>query len=303
MKSLPHFLHSGSSVAIVSPSGVIDKKFLDQAVAVLSGWGLHVKVGKYAAARYGSLAGTDSQRLHDLQQALDDTSIQAIFCARGGYGAIRIVEEIDFTAFLQSPKWLIGFSDITVIHAAISKIGVASLHAAMPINFNTITPTSLQALRATLMGNIHPIEWQATPHNRIGKATGRLVGGNLSILYSMRGLTYEYDYKDCILFFEDLGEYIYHIDRIMQNFKLAHILSEVRGIVVGAMSGMKQGAQEFPFGIEDIILQAAPHAHIPIAFNATSGHEKDNMPLIIGGCYNLDVAEHKVTLSLNSYTL
>lgn len=296
----PDFLKQGDTVAIVSPSGPIDKEFIANAVSIIESWGLHVVVGIHACYRYGVFAGTDEQRAADFQDALNNPRIRAIFCSRGGYGAIRIIEQLNFSHCIQKPKWIVGFSDITVFHAKMSSLGIASLHAAMPKNFSIVTSQSLQSLRNALFGDVLPITWQSTSYNVQGTARGRLVGGNLSMLYSMRGLPFEYDYTDALLCIEDLQEYLYHIDRMMQNLKHAGILSRIAGLIVGGMTGMKQGVDQYNASVEAIIRDAVASYHIPVCFNAPTGHDVHNMALIIGREYELEVGSEKVQLIFNS---
>lgn len=291
MIRIPDFLQKGDLVAIVSPSGPIDSLYIEQAKITLESWGLRVYIGNNAVKRNGVFAGSDEERLSDFQNVLDSEEIKAIFCSRGGYGGIRIVEKINYSKFIAKPKWIIGFSDITVFHSKISKFSIASLHAAMPKNFNGITEQSLQSLRLVLFGIVDPVCWSSSKFNKNGVASGKVIGGNLSMLYSIRGLELEYSYKDCILFIEDLNEYLYHIDRIMQNLQLSGILSQISGLLVGSMSEMKNGVDAYGGSIESIILDAVSKYSYPVAFNFPSGHEKDNMPIILGGTYTLQVEE------------
>lgn len=292
MVQIPDFLEKGDTVAIISPSGPIEGLFLDNASTILQSWGLQVIIGKNAALRSGVFAGTDDQRLQDFQEAINNPEIKAIFCSRGGYGAIRIVDSIDFSLFIQKQKWIIGFSDITVFHAKLSKLGVASIHGAMPKTFSTVSAESLESLKQMLFGTILPIEWNTTPFNKPGTCTGKLVGGNLSMLYSMRGLQLEFDYTDSILFIEDLNEYLYHIDRIMQNLKLSGILGSIKGLVVGTMSGMKNGVDEYGGSVESIILEVVKEYSYPVCFNFPAGHESQNMAIIMGIDYSLEVSKN-----------
>ncbi|HON53123.1 MAG TPA: LD-carboxypeptidase [Bacteroidales bacterium] len=296
MFTVPDFLQQGDRVAIVSPSGPIDIEYIHKAVSVLESWGLQVCLGKHVCHKYGVFAGTDAQRLADFQEVIDNDSIKAVFCSRGGYGAIRIVQNLDFTKYVQKPKWIIGFSDITVFHAKISSLHIASMHAAMPKNFSTVTPQSLESLQQALFGNVQPIRWQSSSFNTLGTARGRLTGGNLSMLYSLRGLSFEYDYSGTLLFIEDLNEYLYHIDRMMQNLKLSGILSRIAGLIVGGMSGMKQGVDVYNASVEAIISEVLVPYNIPVCFNAPTGHESDNMALIPGIEYQLQVQSNNVVL-------
>ncbi|HOS83695.1 MAG TPA: LD-carboxypeptidase [Bacteroidales bacterium] len=296
MCRLPNFLKQGDTVAIVSPSGPINKSYIDSATAILKSWGLTVLVGTHACSSYGVFAGTDEQRATDFQEALDNPNVRAVFCSRGGYGAIRIVEQLDYSKFLQSPKWIVGFSDITVFHAKLASLGVASLHAAMPKNFGTVSKESLESLHSTLFGTLQSISWQSSPFNINGTVRGTLIGGNLSLLYSMRGVPFEYTYSNALLFFEDLQEYLYHIDRIMQNFKYSGLLSNIQGLLVGGMTGMKHGVDQYNASIETIIRDAVAPYSIPLCFNVPSGHDSENMALILGHEYECIIETQSVLL-------
>lgn len=296
MHKVPEFLQQGDMVAIVSPSGPIDRVYITEAIQILESWGLQVTVGAHVCSKYGVFAGTDEQRTDDFQYALDNPNIRAIFCSRGGYGAIRIVEKLNYSKFIKNPKWIIGFSDITVFHAKIASLGIASLHAAMPKNFAKVTPQSLQSLRNTLFGTMQPLLWQSCSHNLTGTARGKLIGGNLSILYSMRGVPFEYSYTGALLCIEDLHEYLYHIDRMMQNLKYSGVLSNIAALIVGSMSNMKQGVDEYNASVESVISDVVASYNIPVCFNAPSGHDADNMALIMGQEYELHVNADMVRL-------
>ncbi|MDR0941092.1 MAG: LD-carboxypeptidase [Bacteroidales bacterium] len=298
MTTFPTFLQSGDIVAIVSPSGPIDVSYIDKGKEILESWGLQVWTAPHVCARHGVFAGTDEERSADMQAALNSQEIRAIFCSRGGYGAIRIVEQLDYTAFLQNPKWIIGFSDITVFHSKINTLSVASIHGAMPKNFETIHAESLQSLRNAIFGTRKNIEWQANNCNKLGCAQGRLVGGNLSVLYSIRGLSLEYDYRNAILFIEDLNEYVYHIDRMLQNLKLAGILSQLAGLIVGGMTNMKQGVDTYGMSIEQLITDTCKEYDFPIAFDFPSGHGAENEAFVIGQSYSLRIDKDKAKLSV-----
>lgn len=297
MAVLPQFLQVGDLVAIVSPSGPIDNSYIEKAKSILENWGLRVWIAPHVCAKHGVFAGSDEERCADMQAALDNSEIRAIFCSRGGYGAIRIAEKLNYTQFLQNPKWIIGFSDITVFHSKMSTLNVASIHGAMPKNFETIHAQSLQSLQSLIFGKQKTIEWQANNYNKIGSAQGKLVGGNLSVLYSIRGLSLEYIYRNAILFIEDLNEYVYHIDRMMQNFKLSGILSGLSGLIVGGMSDMKQGVDNYGTSIESLILEACKEYHFPIAFNFPSGHGAENEAFILGEEYSFSVDNECVELN------
>lgn len=288
----PDFLKEGDTIAIVSPSGPIKTDALDFAVETLTSWGLRVTIGKHAFDKFGVFAGTDNDRAADFQKALNSKKIKAILCARGGYGAIRIVDLLDYTKFIANPKWIVGFSDITVFHAKANSLGIQSIHGAMAKSFPSVTPKSLKSLHDVLFGK-YSFTFKPTnsQYNRPGTCKGELIGGNLSMLYSMRGVPFEYNYKGKILFIEDLNEYLYHIDRMIQNLKHSGILSQICGLVVGTMSGMKNGVDEYAGSIESIILDAVKDYDYPVMFDFPSGHEDANQAMMFGAQHKLTVTE------------
>src|SRR5665647_1844336 len=212
----PPFLKPNDQIRIVSPSGCIEPKYILGAKRKLSSWGLNVTVGKCACFKYGRFAGTEAQRIADLQEALDDPSVNAILCSRGGYGVAQIIDKLDFSTFQKSPKWLIGFSDITILHNAINNLGIASIHGIMAKHLTEFPDSTkqVQIFRKMIFGELPTYSVPANRHNRIGRAEGKLIGGNLSVLIGLRGSQFDLAYKDNILFIEDIAEKPYHIDRI-----------------------------------------------------------------------------------------
>lgn len=286
----PPYLKEGDKVAIVSPSGAVAPELVDGAAEVLVSWGLVPVLGASAKGKRGRFAGTDEERLSDLQWAMDDPSIRAILCGRGGYGAVRIVDQLNFKGFEASPKWLIGFSDITILHAAISHHGIQSLHGAMAkaLAHTAGNWDAVSALRRTLFGA--PTDFTLTPCslNRAGEATGELVGGNLSVMYGLRGTPFDIQPKGKILFIEDISERPYHIDRMMHSLKLGGILSSISGLLVGAFSDIDEDAS-FGQTVKEIIASAVAEYDYPVAFNFPLGHETTNMPVIHGADVSLKV--------------
>lgn len=290
-------MEDGDTIAIVSPSGPIKSDSLDFAIETINSWGLKASIGKHAFDKYGVFAGTDADRAADFQKALNDKKVKAILCARGGYGAIRIVDLLDFSKFMKNPKWIVGFSDITVLHAKIQSIGVESIHGTMAKSFPSVTEKSLKSLHDTLFGKYsQTVKSTKSKFNRAGKCKGELIGGNLSMLYSMRGVPFEYDYTGKILFIEDLNEYLYHIDRMIQNLKHSGILSRINGLVVGTMSGMKNGVDEYAGSIEEIILDAVSEYNYPVMFDFPSGHEAENHAMIFGEQHKMNVEGTRLTV-------
>lgn len=293
----PPYLQKGDTVAIVSTARKNIDDNLKPTVALLEGWGLNVKIGKTIGLDYYQLAGTDDQRAADFQEQMDDPNVKAIWCVRGGYGTVKIIDKLDFTKFKQNPKWIIGFSDVTVLHSHLNRMGIESIHGTMPVAIPRATDEAKNSLCASLFNDKlqYTLECDALNHN--GKAKGELVGGNLSILYSLLGSESAVDCNDKILFIEDLDEYLYHIDRMMMNLKRNGCLSGLKGIIVGAMTEMKDN--EIPWGRNavEIIEDTVKGLNIPIIYNFPAGHIRDNRALIFGRQVSIEVndKESKVT--------
>lgn len=281
---VPPFLSKGDRVAVVSPSGVVDPLAVKSAVKVIESWGLQVTVGESCLAVDGPFAGTDAQRITDLQQALDDDSVKAVLCSRGGYGMSRIIDRIDFSAFVASPKWIVGYSDITVLNMWVGTLfGVATIHGEMLLNYNNRNKTgrTITTVRDLLFGEQAAYSWDGVAvHGRT--ATGILTGGNLAMLYSLAGTIAMPETDGKILFIEDIGEYYYAVDRILQSLRLGGMLSNLAALLVGDFSDMQD--QRIPFGksIEEIVTDVAGGFGYPIYFGFPSGHSDDNPALYLG---------------------
>jgi muramoyltetrapeptide carboxypeptidase len=281
----PAWLKSGDTVGLVAPASYVKADELAQFLAILDTWGLKAVPGKNLYRRKNSFAGNDDQRASDFQQMLDDPSVKAILCVRGGYGSIRIVDKLDFSRFNESPKWIIGCSDITVLHTLIQKtLNTESLHAIMPrhIKAGKKDLSSLESLKKALFGNLDSYSVKPVRQNRMGEASGILVGGNLSVLYSMRGTKLDIDTSGKILFIEDVGEYLYHIDRMIMNFKTGGKLKNLKGLIVGGMSGMKVSVSGFRKTAIDVIYEAVEEYDFPLMFGFPAGHIRPNMAMIMG---------------------
>jgi muramoyltetrapeptide carboxypeptidase len=280
----PPFLKKGDKVGIVSPARSITFEEVHPAIRFLQRYELEVVLGTHIFSRYNQFAGTDEQRRFDLQQMLDDPRINAIICARGGYGTARIVDKLDFSGFCRNPKWIVGYSDITVLHAHIhQRFGIETLHATMPVNIKEDKPDeSMQTMMNALMGYRIGYTWAGSALSKPGVAEGILVGGNLSILASITGSPSEPDTTRKILFLEDLDEYLYHIDRMMTGLKRARKLVGLSGLIVGGMTRMKDN--EIPFGKtpNEIIAEAVKEYEYPVCFNFPAGHIEPNLALIMG---------------------
>jgi len=293
----PPFLKPNDQIRIISPSGSIDPEYIDGAKNILTGWGFKVTEGQYARSEYGRFAGTSEQRAGDLQQALDDTNVKAIMCSRGGYGAAQIIDRIDFTGFIKSPKWLIGFSDITILHNAISNMGIASIHGIMAKQLTELPVESEQVknLRNILTGNLPAYTIPGEEYNRIGQAQGKLLGGNLSVLMGLRGSQYDLKYKNAILFIEDIGEKPYQIDRMIQNLRFSGVLEQLSGLVLGQFSECDEDPLMMQ-SISGLIFDAVKDYDYPVGFNFPAGHVDSNFPIIIGANVTLRVTKNSTEL-------
>lgn len=278
----PNYLQKGDSVAIISTARKISLDEIKPAIELLESWGLKVVVGKTIGLENNQFAGTLQERIDDLQDVLDDATIKAIWCARGGYGTVQLIDKIDFSIFKKNPKWIIGYSDITVLHAHIHNFGIETLHATMPINISKNSEDAKESLKNALLGNQLYYEFPSHQLNISGKPNGEIIGGNLSVLYSLLGSKSSINTKNKLLFLEDLDEYLYHIDRMLQNLKRNGYFENVSGIIVGGMTQMRDN--DIPFGktAEEIILEIVKPYNIPVIFGAPFGHLDDNRTLIFG---------------------
>ncbi len=284
----PPYLKKGDTIAIVATARKNVEDNLKPAIEWLHNWGLEVVLGETIGLDHHQLAGTDEERAADFQKVLDNPNIKAIWCVRGGYGTVRMIDLLDFTKFKQSPKWIIGFSDVTVLHSHLNNLGFASIHGIMPVSAKA-TEEAKESLRKALFGEHLEYTVPCEPLNRYGKAKGELVGGNLSILYSLLGSASAIDCTDKILFIEDLDEYLYHIDRMMMNLKRNGCLESLKGIIVGGMTKMHDN--EIPWGKDalEIIDDVTKKYNIPIIYNFPAGHSADNHALILGRQVSIEV--------------
>lgn len=293
----PAALQQGNSVYILSTARKISLEEILPAIKVFESWGLKVVVGKTIGKEFRQFAGTDAERKEDFQTALDDKNIKAIICARGGYGTVRMMDDLNYDEFMKTPKWVVGFSDITMLHTHISNsIGIQTLHAQMPFSFPKSTPEAIESFRKEMFGIKN--EFEILPHelNRNGNAEGILIGGNLSILYSITGTKSGINTSGKILFLEDLDEYLYHIDRMLMNLKRSGKLHDLAGMVIGSFTEMKDN--KVPFGISayEIIAENVAEYNFPVCYNFPAGHIEDNRALVIGRTYQLNVSKNSVTL-------
>lgn len=295
---IPSFLRAGDNIHIVSPSGAIQPGFIDGATKLLSSWGLKVTEGKYARTEYGRFSGTKDERVADLQQALDDPNVKAILCSRGGYGLAQIIDKIDFSSFAKSPKWLIGFSDITILHNAITALGIASMHGIMTKYLTELPEESDQitSFKNLLFGTPSNFSIKPEAENRPGRAVGKVIGGNLSVMMGMRSTPFDLDFHNNILFIEDVGEKPYQIDRMMQSLRLSGVLKQISGLVVGQFSDYDEDPLMMQ-SVAEIILAAVSEYDYPVCFNFPAGHVDYNLSLILGEQAELFVESDKVRLN------
>ena len=297
---IPPYLRPGDTIGIVCPAGHMDREKAEQCITTLRNWGYGVRIGKTLGASWHYFSGTDRERLDDLQQMLDDPSVHAVLCARGGYGTSRIIDQLDLTRFNASPKWVIGFSDVTVLHAHLYSVcRTASLHAPMAGAFNDEgwAGPYVASLHRALSGGKPSYPAAAHPFNRKGDAEAVLVGGNLSLLVHLSGSVSEVNTDGVILFLEDIGEYLYHIDRMMIQLLRSGRLDRLAGLIIGGFSQMKDTVVPFGQTVEELIRDKVAGFAYPVCFGFPVSHEKENYALKIGVRHRLEVAESGVLLT------
>ena len=297
----PTYLKPGDTIAIVCPAGYLPAAKAKACVNTLKKWGFKVTIGKTLGGKSKNyFSGSFEERLADLQNQIDDPSINAILCGRGGYGTTHLLDHIDWKKFKKNPKWIIGFSDITILHTyLLTEIGVASIHGPMANAFNEdngINRYTL-SLKDSLEGK--PVHYTAKPHaqNTYGKATAPMVGGNLSLLAHAVGTNADVDTRGKILFIEDVGEQLYNVERMLLQLKRAGKLSKLKGLVVGGFTSNKDTDRPFGKNIEQVIYDVVREFEFPVCFGFPISHEKENVAIIVGGTYRLDVSVHGTTLS------
>ncbi len=294
----PNRLQKGDTVGIVSTARKISKEELKPALQLVESWGLKAVLGKTIGAEENQFAGNDELRAEDFQNMMADSKIKAIWCAKGGYGTVRILDKLDFSAFKKSPKWVIGYSDVTALHSHIHNLGVETLHAQILQNIENKSKETSVSIKEVLFGNAYKISVATKEKlNRNGEAQGQLVGGNLSLLYSLCGSNSALKTDDKILFIEDLDEYLYHVDRMMMNLKRNGMLKNLAGLVVGGMTDMHDNKAPFGKTVEEIIYASVSEYNYPVCFNFPAGHIDDNRALILGRNATLEITENKVALN------
>ena len=296
----PSYLKKGDTIAIVAPSGILANRQLaiDKATKLVKSWGLNVVYGKNIYNNGNHFAGTDEDRAEDMQWALDTKSIKAIWAARGGYGTARILDLLDFTAFKKQPKWIVGYSDITALHNHVNILGIETMHAMMPTSTeedDNETTETIATFKKALFGEKLRYTIPSNSLNREGKVTGELVGGNLTLLVTMLGSKSSISTDGKILFFEEIGEYKYHIDRMLQSLKRAGYFDNCKGIIVGGMTKLRKNTTSWGESIEELILNVVPK-NIPVLFDFPAGHDADNQAIILGRTIQLDVKKGSSTV-------
>lgn len=290
-------LKKGDTIGIAAFARKVSRDEIRFAITTFESWGLKVKLSENLFGECNQFSGTDEQRSSDINQFINDDQVKAIISARGGYGCLRIVDSIDWRRIKSSPKWIIGYSDVTVFSChLLQKYSTQSIHATMPINFQK-NEDALETLRKTLFGEETKYEAAAHELNRNGNCEGVLCGGNLSLLYALQGSESDIDTKGKILFIEDLDEYLYHIDRMILSLKRSGKLNHLKGLIVGGMTDIKDNTIPFGKTAEEIIFDAVKEFNYPVVFNFPAGHIDRNLALIIGGNYHLE-SSNTVTLKL-----
>jgi muramoyltetrapeptide carboxypeptidase len=297
-KLQPPFLSEGDEVAIISPSYCIDENLLSGAITFLENWGLKVRLGKNAAKRNGPFAGSDEERLNDLREMTTDHNIKAVFCSRGGYGLLKIIDKVDFSDLKSNPKWYSGFSDITVLQTWLNEVcGVISVHGEMPVNFNNNekSTNTLVSLKRALFGDPIIHEWEGK-FNKPADVKGEMTGGNLSLLYSLSGTKAEITTKGKILFIEEVGEYYYHLDRMLTSLKLSGKLKDLAALVIGGMNNIEDSKIPWGKNVEETISGIVSDFNYPVFFDFPAGHISDNRAFYIGKQATIKVTANKAVL-------
>jgi muramoyltetrapeptide carboxypeptidase len=297
---IPAYLKKGNTIGITCPAGYMAAEKAQTCIETLQSWGFEVMVGKTLGSTSNNyFSATDEERRDELQAMLDDKHIDAILCGRGGYGMSRIIDELDFSRFKKHPKWIIGFSDITVLHAHLyTTLKIASLHAPMAAAFNDkgFENAFVQSLHKALLGKKAAYTCTAHPFNKKGTVQGELIGGNLSLLATIIGTPSDINTKNKILFIEDIGEYIYNVDRMLYQLKRSSKLDKLAGLIIGGFTDMKDTERPFGKTVYEVINDVVATYDYPVCFNFPVSHNKENYALKMGSVYDLKVGKEKVTL-------
>jgi muramoyltetrapeptide carboxypeptidase len=296
----PTPLIPGDLIYITAPAKITDPKTVLFAKEYLEKHGFNVLVSTHCFGNHHYFSGTEEERLIDLQFGIDHPDVRAILCARGGYGCIRILDRINWANVLLEPKWVIGFSDITVFHHRLQKLGIQSIHATMPISFQKNTDEALLSLLESITGKFTPYVLPPNKSNKTGTATGNLIGGNLSIVYSMLGTNDQYDFENSILFLEDVGEHYYQVERMIFALSKAGVFEKIKGLIIGGMTDLEDTDPPLGRSIEEIILEQLQFSNMPVIFNFPSGHIEDNRALVFGKRTQICVNDNETTVSYSN---
>ncbi len=288
----PVYLKAGDTVAIIATSNAVTQSEVSNGKAILESWGLKVVEADNLYNQDGRYAGTVAERVEGLQKMIDNPNVKALIAARGGYGCAQIVDKVDFYPLERNPKWIVGYSDLTVLHSIANNRGLETIHGAMATNFSN--ETSVSNLKKALFGNYQEVSIIKNSDCIEGTAEGRLVGGNLSIIYSLCGTYFDYNTKNAILFIEETGEYYYAIDRMLTNLRLSGKLSYLKGVVVGQFTNVTQGSDK---PLNEIILEKVRDLGIPVMYGVQAGHGSPNLPLYMGRPVKLEVNSEKAVLT------
>jgi muramoyltetrapeptide carboxypeptidase len=298
--NIPPYLKEGDKIGILSTARKISSTEIHDAMHLVESWGCSVFKGLTIDTAHNQFAGDDEFRLNDFQQMLYNPEIKAIWCARGGYGTVRFIDKIDFRKFQKKPKWICGFSDVTALHSHIHQLSeIPTIHSMMAFNVNENTLNVAETLRQCLFGEKIHYTFSAYPLNKIGKVKAKIVGGNLSMLYSLSASISDLNTDGKILLLEDLDEYVYHIDRMMMQLKRSGKLENLTGLIVGGMTDMKDNTIPFGKNAEEIIAEHVEEFDFPVCFNFPIGHQLKNNAVKLGMEADLTVSEQEVIFKQN----
>ena len=297
----PPYLQKGDTIAIVAPAGILKNReaTIEKAVKLAESWGLKVVLGKYIFNKDGHFAGSDEERTKDFQKALDNPNIKAIWAGRGGYGSVRVLDRLDYTTFLKHPKWIVGYSDITAFHNHIHNLGVETIHGMMATSLEEKPEEIIETIssfKKALFGDKISYGIPPSKYNRKGIVEGQIIGGNLAILTSMLGSKSQLNTENKILFIEEIGEYKYSIDRMLQSLKRARYFTKVKAVIVGDMSLIKKNSTKWGSSVEQLILDVLPK-DIPVLFDFPAGHEADNRALVFGRNVKLTIDSNQSSVT------
>ncbi len=292
----PPFLKPGDKIAISCPAKKLLKP-MDDAIKLLKSWGFEIICGDTTHLEHHQFAGTDELRAKEFQKFIDDASVKAIIAARGGYGCIRIVDLINFKPLIKNPKWIVGFSDITVFHLHLQNLGLQSLHAQMPSTISDSSKNGLKTLKMALLGDSFGYNFPSSTYNKIGEANAQLVGGNLTLIAACINSASDFSFDNKILFLEDVGEYFYAVDRMLRTLDRAGKFSKLKGLIVGSFTEMKDNEIPFGYSLEEIVLEIVAKYNFPICFNFPAGHINDNQTLVLGKEIYLKINDKTVNIN------